>query len=147
MPKQHKPIAFLYTFLLATTLLFCACTPTTTPTDEPTSPPPPTDTAMPEPTEKLIETPEPMSDQIALTDGLEREVILTEPAQRIVSIAPSNTEILFAIGAGPQVVGRDDFSDYPPEAVDITSVGSMYGDLNAENIIALEPDLILAAMV
>ena len=147
MPKQQKPIAFLYTFLLVTTLLICACKPTTTPTDEPTSPPPPPDTAIPEPVEKLIETPEPMADQIALTDGFEREVILTEPAQRIVSIAPSNTEILFAIGAGPQVVGRDDFSDYPPEAVDITSVGSMYGDLNAENIIALEPDLILAAMI
>lgn len=147
MPKQQKPIAFLYTFLLVTTLLICACKPTTTPTDEPTSPPPPPDTAIPEPVEKLIETPEPMADQIALTDGFEREVILTEPAQRIVSIAPSNTEILFAIGAGPQVVGRDDFSDYPPEAVDITSVGSMYGDLNAENIIALEPDLVLAAMI
>ncbi|MEE8569324.1 MAG: ABC transporter substrate-binding protein [Anaerolineales bacterium] len=147
MPKQQKPIAFLYTFLLVTTLLICACKPTTTPTDEPTSPPPPTDTAIPEPVEKLIETPEPMADQIALTDGFEREVILPEPAQRIVSIAPSNTEILFAIGAGPQVVGRDEFSDYPPEAADITSVGSMYGDLNAENIIALEPDLILAAMI
>ena len=147
MSKQQNPIAFLLTCLLAATLFICACEPTTTPTDEPTSPPPPTDTAMPEPTEKLIEIPEPISDQIVLTDGFEREVILPEPAQRIVSIAPSNTEILFAIGAGPQVVGRDDFSDYPPESVDITSVGSMYGDLNAENIIALEPDLILAAMI
>ena len=147
MSKQEKPIVFLYTFLLATTLLICACQPAVTPTDEPISPPPPTDTAMPEPEEELIEPPEPMSEPIALTDGFEREVTLPEPAQRIVSIAPSNTEILFAIGAGPQVVGRDDFSDYPPEAVDITSVGSMYGDLNAENIIALEPDLILAAMI
>jgi len=147
MPKQQKPIVFLYTFLLVTTLLICACKPTTTPTDEPTSPPHPTDTTIPEPVEKFLETSEPMADQIALTDGFEREVILTKPAQRIVSIAPSNTEILFVIGAGPQVVGRDDFSDYPPEAVDITSVGSMYGDLNAENIIALEPDLILAAMI
>ena len=147
MSKQRNPIALLSTCLLVATLVLSACKPTTTPTDEPTSPPPPTDTTLPEPEEILIETPEPILDQIVLTDGFEREVILPEPAQRIVSIAPSNTEILFAVGAGPQVVGRDDFSDYPPEAVDITSVGSMYGDLNAENIIALEPDLILAAMI
>ena len=147
MSKQKNPIAFLCTILLATTWLICACQPTVAPTDEPTSPPLPTDTAISEPEEKLIETAEPSSEPIVLTDGFEREVILPEFAQRIVSIAPSNTEILFAIGAGSQVVGRDDFSDYPPEAVDITSVGSMYGDLNAENIIALEPDLILAAMI
>jgi len=147
MSKQQNPIALLYTFFLATALLICACQPTTTPSDEPISLPPPTDTTTPEAAEELIETPVTMPDQIALTDGFEREVILPEPAQRIVSIAPSNTEILFAIGAGPQIVGRDDFSDYPPEAVDITSIGSMYGDLNAENIIALEPDLILAAMI
>ena len=82
-----------------------------------------------------------------LIDGLDREVALQGSAQRIVSIAPSNTEILFAIGAGEQVVGRDDVSDYPQEALDVTSVGSTYGDLNTEAILALEPDLVLAATI
>lgn len=49
-------------------------------------------------------------------DDLGREITLDEPAQRVVSLAPSNTEILFAIGAGNQVVGRDEFSDYPPRS-------------------------------
>jgi iron complex transport system substrate-binding protein len=86
-------------------------------------------------------TPEPL----VFKDGMGREVVLDGPAQRIVSIAPSNTEMLFAIGAGDKIVGRDDFSDYPSEAMEIPSIGSTYGDLNAEAIVNLDPDLVLAA--
>jgi iron complex transport system substrate-binding protein len=81
------------------------------------------------------------------TDGLGREVTLAGPAQRIVSLAPSNTEILFAIGAGSQVVGRDEFSDYPEEARSIESVGGSMGQYSAEAIVALKPDLVLAAEI
>ncbi|MCH7662736.1 MAG: cobalamin-binding protein [Chloroflexi bacterium] len=84
---------------------------------------------------------------IQLIDGLERTISLEAPAERIVSLAPSNTEILFAIGAGNQIVGRDEFSDYPPEALDLPSIGGSFGDLNTEAIAALEPDLILAAEI
>jgi iron complex transport system substrate-binding protein len=77
------------------------------------------------------------------TDFLQREVTLNQPAQRIVSLAPSNTELLFAVGAGEQVVGREDFSDYPVEALDIPSVGGSMGDYNLEAIVALQPDLVL----
>ena len=84
---------------------------------------------------------------IQLIDGLERTISLEAPAERIVSLAPSNTEILFAIGAGDQIVGRDEFSDFPPEALDTPSVGGSFGDLNTEAIAALEPDLILAAEI
>ena len=83
----------------------------------------------------------------SVVDGVGREVVLPGTAQRIVSIAPSNTEILFAIGAGDQIVGRDDVSDYPPEALDVASIGSTYGELNTEAILALEPDLVLAATI
>ncbi|MGD8553188.1 MAG: ABC transporter substrate-binding protein, partial [Anaerolineales bacterium] len=88
---------------------------------------------------------EPTPEAIVLTDGLGREVVLAEPAQRIVSIAPSNTEILYAIGAGDQVIGRDEVSDYPAEVLEVASIGSTYGELNTEAILALEPDLVLAA--
>jgi len=84
---------------------------------------------------------------VTLQDGLGREVRLDRPAERIVSLAPSNTELLFAIGAGRQVVGRDDVSDYPPEAQAIESIGSTYGELNTEAILALDPDLVLAATI
>ena len=82
---------------------------------------------------------------MTLTDGLGREVQLNEPAQRVVSLAPSITEILFAIGAGSQVVGRDDLSDFPAESQSVPSIGATYGDLNTEAIVALEPDLVVAA--
>lgn len=82
---------------------------------------------------------------LTLVDGLGREVTLAQPAQRIVSLAPSITEILYAIGAGDQVVGRDDFSNYPEEAMDLPSIGGSFGELNSEAILALEPDLVLAA--
>jgi iron complex transport system substrate-binding protein len=72
-------------------------------------------------------------------------VKLAAPAQRVVSLAPSNTEILFALGAGAQVVGRDELSNFPREAKDVTSIGSTYGQLNTEAIVALNPDLVLAA--
>ncbi len=85
------------------------------------------------------------SGNLTFTDSLGREVKLDKPAQRIVSLAPSNTEILFAIGAGPQVVGRDELSDYPEEAKSLPSVGGSMGDFNTEAIVALKPDLVLAS--
>ncbi len=92
--------------------------------------------------------PQPQSNpaaSISLTDGLGRTVTLEHPAPRIVSLAPSNTEILYAIGAGEQVVGRDELSDYPEQAKKIASVGGSMGQYSTEAILALEPDLVLAA--
>ena len=82
---------------------------------------------------------------LTLTDGLGREVKLESAAQRVVSLAPSNTEILFALGAGDKVVGRDEFSDYPAEAKTIASVGGSMGEYSLEAIAALKPDLVLAS--
>ncbi len=82
---------------------------------------------------------------ITLTDARGVEVSFIGPPQSIISMAPSNTEMLFAIGAGSQLIGRDDVSDYPPEALEIESIGSTYGELNTEAILALNPDAILAA--
>lgn len=82
---------------------------------------------------------------ISLTDDLGREVVLEAPAARVVSMAPSNTELLFAVGAGDQVVGRDPYSNFPDEAVDVADIGDTYASLNTELILSLEPDLVLAA--
>ena len=84
---------------------------------------------------------------IELTDGLGRTVRLENPAQRIVSLTPSNTEILFAVGAGEQVVGVDDFTNYPEQAQYLARIGGSMGDYNLEHIAALEPDLVLAAEI
>jgi iron complex transport system substrate-binding protein len=87
------------------------------------------------------------SGPINLTDGLNRQVTLTGPAQKIVSLAPSNTELLYEVGAGAQVIGRDDFSDFPAEAKALPSVGGSMGNYNLEAITALKPDLVLAAQI
>ena len=96
-------------------------------------------------TEPVPEPTEPPPEPIAFTDGFGREVILQEPAKRIVSIAPSNTEVVFAIDAGDLLVGRDDYSDYPEAALEVPSIGDTYADLNVEAIVGLNPDLVLAA--
>lgn len=82
-----------------------------------------------------------------IVDGLGREVILPETVISIVSLAPSNTELLFAVGAGDKVVGRDSFSDYPAEALELPDIGGSFSEYNLEAIVALQPDLVLAAEI
>jgi iron complex transport system substrate-binding protein len=62
-------------------------------------------------------------------------------ADRVVSLGPATTEALFAIGAGPKVVGRSTFCDYPPEATKLPAVGGIEPDLEA--IVQLHPDLVV----
>jgi iron complex transport system substrate-binding protein len=76
-------------------------------------------------------------------DDLGRLVAINGTPQRIVSLAPSNTEILFALGLGDRVVGVTDYCDYPPEVLNKTKVGG-YANPDIEKIVALNPDLILA---
>jgi len=136
LQKSISRSSILLIFLLTLTFLMGACSQGANEAI-PTTPPGPTNTAPPEPTL----TP------ISMVDGLDREVSLPAPAQKVISLAPSNTEILFAVGAGDQVIGRDEFSDYPQEAASISSVGGGFGDYNLEAIIDLEPDLVLAAEI
>jgi iron complex transport system substrate-binding protein len=78
-----------------------------------------------------------------VVDDLGRLVAINGTPQRIISLAPSNTEILFALGLGDKVVGVTMYCDYPAEAHDKEKVGDYYGP-DIEKIIALQPDLILA---
>ena len=75
-------------------------------------------------------------------DDLNRQVVLSRVPQRIISLAPSITETLFAIGLGERVVGVTQFCDYPPEAQAKPKVG--YTHPNLETMVALQPDLVLA---
>jgi iron complex transport system substrate-binding protein len=81
----------------------------------------------------------------SLADGRGKVFDFTTPPQRIVTLAPSNTELVFAVGAGAQLVGRDELSDYPPEAKQVASIGNTYPTVNNEAVVALKPDLVLAA--
>ena len=78
------------------------------------------------------------------TDVLNHRITLSEFPRRIVSLAPSNTELVYAVGAGDQLVGVTTYCDYPPEASGITRVGG-FSITSLEKIVSLRPDLVLAA--
>jgi iron complex transport system substrate-binding protein len=80
----------------------------------------------------------------ALTDDDGRDVVIPSEPQRIVSLAPSNSEIVCALDACDRLVGVTDFDDYPPEVADIPDVviGAV---VDVELVVAADPDLILAA--
>jgi iron complex transport system substrate-binding protein len=73
-----------------------------------------------------------------------RSMTLAKEPQRIVSLLPSHTETLFALGVGSHVVGIDDYSDDPPEATRLPRLGGLY-DAHLETILSLKPDLVLAS--
>jgi iron complex transport system substrate-binding protein len=77
-----------------------------------------------------------------LTDFQNRSVTVPARPERIVSIGPSITEFLFALGAGPRVVGVDDFSDEPAAAAKLEKVGGI--KVNFEKVVSLRPDLVLS---
>jgi iron complex transport system substrate-binding protein len=79
-----------------------------------------------------------------VTDEVGRSVEIPQPVKRIVSLAPSVTETLFALGLGDRVVGDTNYCDYPPEAKSRAHVGGPV-DPNLEAIAALHPDLVLVA--
>jgi len=81
---------------------------------------------------------------ITLIDDFDREIELEGPAQKIISLVPASTEIMFALGVGDRLIGASDFCDYPAEAKDILRVGG-FDVPNLELIVSLEPDLVLAA--
>jgi len=80
--------------------------------------------------------------EIRLTDDAGRSVTLKQPARRIISLAPHLTELLFAAGAGGQVVGAVEYSDYPQAAQAIARIGDS-AQLDLERIVALKPDLVV----
>lgn len=79
---------------------------------------------------------------ITITDDAGRAVTLAGPARRVVSLAPSSTELLFALGAGPQVVGRTTWCRYPAAALAVPAVGDGLSP-NLEAVAARQPDLVV----
>lgn len=89
-------------------------------------------------------TPRATTYPLTVKDDAGRSVTVAARPQRIVSLAPSNTEILFALGLGDRVAGVDRFSNYPPAAQAKPKIGS-YSATSLEEVIARQPDLILAS--
>lgn len=81
---------------------------------------------------------------ITVIDDMGREISLAKSPERIVSLGPTNTEFLFALGLGEKVVGVTDICNYPPEAATKAKVGG-FGKPSIESIVSLKPDLVVAA--
>lgn len=80
---------------------------------------------------------------IDLRDDTGRNLHLARPAQRIITLAPHATELLFAAGAGATLIATVEFSDFPPAARHLPRVGG-YETIDVERIVALKPDLVIA---
>jgi iron complex transport system substrate-binding protein len=140
----------IISLLLALAFILGACTPAGTPVPLDTAtvapsmtPRPATETPAPSATPEAAPTSEPIS----VSDGLGGTLVLAAPPKAIVSLAPSTTEILFAIGAGAQIAAREDFTNYPAEAAALPSVGGMSGPISVEQIVAFKPDLVMVAPI
>ncbi len=136
--------AILVSVLMRMIIIISACTPAAqpeTPEVVPSEIP-----ATAEPTE-VPPTEEPEIEPILVTDDLGVEIPLEGPAQEIISISPSLTEILYGVGAGDRLIGRDSNSSYPEEALQAVDLGGMWDGIPVEDILALEPDLILAGEI
>jgi len=79
-----------------------------------------------------------------LTDDSGNPIIAAPPAQRIISLAPANTEIVYALGLEDKLVGVTEYCNYPPAAKDKTKVGG-FSTVDIEKTVALKPDLVLAS--
>lgn len=79
---------------------------------------------------------------LTVSDYLGNETQLAQPAQRIVTLVPHAAELLFSVGAGAQIVGAVEYTDFPEAAKKIPQVGN-YAGLNIEAIVALQPDVII----
>lgn len=80
---------------------------------------------------------------VKLKDQFQRQVVISKAPRRIVSCAPGNTEILYALGLGPQIVGVTNWCDFPKEAQAVPKIGDI-SPLNVEKVLALQPDLVVA---
>jgi iron complex transport system substrate-binding protein len=89
-------------------------------------------------------SPQQTSSAVTIVDDAGAEVTLDEPAAKVVSLAPSQTEMVFAVGGGDKLVGVSDYCDYPAEAADIEKIGD-FSSPNVEKIVALSPDAVIAA--
>lgn len=83
-------------------------------------------------------------DAQTVLDDQQKQVTMLSPPQRIISLAPSNTEMLFALGLDDRIVGDTDYCNYPVQAKSKEKIGG-FSTVSLEKVLALNPDLVVAA--
>ena len=130
---MSKRLIYISVLLALVSALIAGCGATPTPTALPAKP-----TAAP--TAAAAST-----FPITVTDGASRSVTIKARPQRLVSLSPAITELLFAVGAGDQVVGVTTYCNYPPEATSREKIGGYSAKtISIEKIVSLKPDLVVA---
>ena len=101
-----------------------------------------------ETSDEAVEIAEPVETvkTIVVTDQMGREVTIVGIPERIISLSPSNTEIIFALGLGDRLVGVTEYCNYPPEVQEKEIIGD-FANPSIERIVELEPDLVLASTI
>lgn len=145
--KKQLRIFLIITALSAMSLLAACNGASQPPVKEPAPPPVPT----PAPQEKSPPQTKPEPEDtpnfpLTVTDDLGRKVTVNKIPQRIISLAPSITEILFALGLDDRIVGVTDYCDYPEGAKSKPRVAS-YTTPNMEKLVSLQPDIVLAESI
>lgn len=127
--NRTKTVSRILSTILSVLLLCAACAKApATPIAEPSATNTPSDA--------------PAAERVTVTDMAGRTVTVDAPITRIVALTASDCENLYAVGAGELLVGRGEYCNYPPEALDAPSVQSGF-ETNLEQIIALEPQVVL----
>jgi len=140
MSRRSRHAVFGALILGASTILAACSTTGASPSPSGSAPSDPPATAS----APLTASPSPAAAfPVTVTDDEGTTVEIPAEPQRIVTLTPATTEILFKLGAGPRVVATTDFDDYPPEAVALPDVAS-YTAVDVEKIVGLETDLVIA---
>jgi iron complex transport system substrate-binding protein len=142
---MNKKIFAIISILIFTILIFSpACSDTTiTPQHDVTTPS--SSSEQSENTEPKVTSNDTVY-PLTITDDLGREITIKEEPQRIVSLAPSITETLFALGLDDKIVGVTDYCDYP-EKVSLKPRVASFTTPNLEKLVSVEPDLIFAESI
>ncbi len=148
MHSHKNRIVILCAALLLTLIVACGApaTPAPLPTAAPTAAPTiaPTQAPTVAPTTAPTAAPTQAAVGITVTDSAGRTLTLAAAPERIVSLAPSTTEIVCAVGACDKLVGKDQFSDYPEQVKKVAVLSDGFNP-NYEQIVAAKPDLVLVA--
>ncbi len=100
----------------------------------------------PSPTATVTPTPEPVFSGIIISDSLDRVREFEQIPEKVISLSPTLTEIIYALDMGEKLVGRTDWCNYPEQVFDVTSVGNM--DVpSVETIISLSPDVVVVSLI
>jgi len=107
-------------------------------------------TVEPTPVVAIVPTDNPADAPVAVltvTDGVGRTIEFGESVESVISLAPSTTEIVYALGAGDRMLAVDMYSDFPAEVADLTKITNPDMSVNYEQISALNPDVVFAAAI